>query len=81
LVEALFDESIGTGAFDPSLAIYTNEADTPNPHPIGLASDLIAARTRAILVVDNCTLELHRRLSEVARAPGSTICVITLEIG
>ncbi|MEF3367374.1 hypothetical protein V3H18_12590 [Methylocystis sp. 9N] len=79
LAEALFDAAVGEGALDPSLAIYTNEADEPNPPPAGLASDLIANRTRAILVVDNCTPELHRRLSEVARAAGSTISVITIE--
>lgn len=79
LAEALFDANVGEGPLDPSLAIYTNEADEPNPPPTGLASDLIASRTRAVLVVDNCTPELHRRLSEVARANGSTISVITIE--
>lgn len=79
LAEALFDASVGEGALDPSLAFYANEADEPNPPPPGLASDLIAGRTRAILVVDNCTPELHRRISEVARTSGSTISAITIE--
>jgi hypothetical protein len=79
LAEALFDFSLGEGALDPSLAIYTNVADEPNPPPTGLASDLNAGRTRAILVVDNCPPELHRQLSEVARAKGSNISVITIE--
>ncbi|MDE3857866.1 hypothetical protein [Sinorhizobium meliloti] len=59
LVEALFEASVGEGALDPSLAIYTNEADEPNPPPAGLASDLIAGRMRAILVVD----KLHARIA------------------
>jgi hypothetical protein len=79
LAEALFDPSVGEGALDPSLAIYANIADEPNPPPVGLASDLTAGETRAILVVDNCPPELHRQLSEVARAKGSTISVITIE--
>ena len=79
LAEALFDPSVGEGALDPSLAIYTNIADEPNPPPVGLASDLSAGQTRAILVVDNCPPELHRQLSEVARAHGSTVSVITIE--
>ncbi|MER8697343.1 hypothetical protein NKI77_31525 [Mesorhizobium opportunistum] len=79
LAEALFDASVGEGALDPSLAIYTNEADGPNPPPPALASDLIARRTRAVLVVDNCTPDLHRRVSEVVRSGGSTISVITIE--
>lgn len=79
LAEALFDSSVGKAALDPSLAIYTNVADEPNPPPVGLASDLNANNTRAILVVDNCPPELHRTLSEVARAQGSSISVITIE--
>ena len=79
LAEALFDAGVGEGALDPSLAFYTNEADGPNPPPAGLASDLIADQTRAILVIDNCTPELHRKLSEVARAAGSAVSVITIE--
>jgi hypothetical protein len=79
LAEALFDPSVGTNSLDPSLAIYTNLADGPDPPPVGLASDLIAAATRAILVIDNCPPELHRQLSEVGRAPGTTISVISIE--
>ncbi|MBK1870159.1 hypothetical protein [Taklimakanibacter albus] len=79
LAEALFDAGVGEDALDPSLAIYSNEADEPGPPPAGLASDLIAGQTRAILVVDNCTPELHRRLSEIARSNGSTISVLTIE--
>jgi hypothetical protein len=79
LVEALFDSAIGANALDPSLAIYTDTADEPDPQPRGLASDLIASSTRAILVVDNCPPETHRQLSEVVRASGSTISVITVE--
>src|SRR5207245_5495132 len=63
----------------PALAIYTNVADGPEPSPRGLASDLIAARSRAILVIDNCPKDTHRQLSEIVRTTGSTISVITVE--
>jgi hypothetical protein len=79
LVEALFDAGIGTGSLDPSQAIYTNVAEGPDPQPAGFASDLIATRTRAILVIDNCASDLHRQLSEIARSAGTTISVITVE--
>jgi hypothetical protein len=78
-VQALFDERVDQQSLDPSLAIYTNMADGPDPQPTGLASDLIAARIKAILVVDNCAPELHRSLSEICRSPGSTVSVITVE--
>lgn len=79
LVEALFDPTIGANALDPSLAVYTDIADGPEPQPKGLASDLVASGTRAILVIDNCPPETHKQLSEVARASGATISVITVE--
>jgi hypothetical protein len=79
LVHALFDERIGSKCLDPATAIYTNMADSPNPQPIELASNLVAGGTRAILVIDNCTPDLHQRLSEVCRQPNSHVSVITIE--
>jgi hypothetical protein len=79
LVQALFDARIGKQSLDPSLAIYTNLSDDPDPQPVGFASDLIASRTRAILIIDNCPPDLHQRLSEIARAQDSTVSVLTVE--
>ena len=79
LAEALFDPAIGTNSLDRSLALYTDVAEGPNPQPAGLASDLIAGGARAILIIDNCPPETHRRLSEIARSVGSTVSVITIE--
>jgi hypothetical protein len=79
LVEALFDARIGARALPPSLAIYMNLSDNPDPQPTGLASDLIANRTRAILIVDNCPPDLHRRLSDLCSRPESTVSVLTVE--
>ena len=79
LVQALFDERVGEQPLDPALAFYTNLADGPDPQPIGLASDLIAQGSRAILVVDNCPPDLHRRLSELCRSPNSPLSVLTVE--
>jgi hypothetical protein len=42
LVEALFDARIGSRSLPPSLAVYTNLSDNPDPQPTGLVSDLIA---------------------------------------
>ncbi|MFM0231291.1 hypothetical protein [Paraburkholderia sediminicola] len=79
LVEALFDPAVGINSLDPALAIYTNVAEEPDPQPAGLASDLIAARTRLILVIDNCPPDVHRQLSDIARSAGTTVSVITIE--
>ena len=81
LVQALFDDRVGVQSLDPSLAIYSNMADSPDPQPTGLASELVAGGTPAILVVDNCPPELHQRLSEVCRQERSKLSVITVEYG
>ena len=79
LVQALFDERIGNDALDRALALYSNMSDIPDPQPTGMVSDLIAAGTRAIIVIDNCAPELHRSLSEICRRPGSIVSIITIE--
>jgi hypothetical protein len=79
LVQALFDSRVGTNSLDPSLACYTDIADGPEPPPIALATELIAARERAVLIVDNCPPELHGRLSELCRAPNSLLSLISIE--
>jgi hypothetical protein len=78
-VQALFDGRIGKSALDPSHAVYANMSDNPDPQPVGMASGLVASKARAILVIDNCTPDLHRRLTEACRATGSLLSVVTVE--
>jgi hypothetical protein len=77
--QALFDSRIGEYVLNPSIVYYTNLSDDPSPSPVNHASALVSSRERAILIVDNCTPELHRRLSEVARSLESEISVLTIE--
>lgn len=79
LVQALFDERIGTNSLDSSLVLYTDINDNPTPQPTGMVTNLAMAHIRAIIVVDNCQPELHRRLTEVCRSPDSTVSAITVE--
>jgi hypothetical protein len=79
LVQTLFDERVGSDSLPPTLAIYTDMQDNPSPQPIGMISDLIASRTRAIVVVDNCAPDLHRRIAEICKSSESHISAITVE--
>jgi hypothetical protein len=79
LVQALFDDRIGEQSLDPSRVLYSNIADSPVPQPASMVSDLIASGDQAILVIDNCGPDLHRRVSELCRIDGSTVSVITVE--
>jgi len=66
-VQALFDGRVGSSSLDPALAHYTDVADGPDPSPATLVQNLIASRSRAIIVVDNCPPDLQpaslRRMS------------------
>jgi hypothetical protein len=79
LVEALFEPAVGVNALDPSLAVYADIADSPNPQPGLLASDLVADGMRAIIVIDNCPPSIHRQVADIARSAATTISVITVE--
>jgi hypothetical protein len=79
LVQALFDNQVGDNSVDRTLAIYTNMGHGPDPQPAAVASDLVAARERAIVIVDNCQSDLHRHLAEICRAPDSLLSLITVE--
>ena len=80
LVQALFDERIGEQPLASSLAIYTDIADSsPSPEPGAMAEQLLALRSRAILIVDNCPPDLHRRLTKACTQPNSTVSLLTVE--
>ena len=76
---SVFDARVGKNPLDPALVIYTDMNDNPSPQPTGMISDLIASRTRAIVVVDNSAPDLHRRITEVCQASDSLISAITVE--
>ena len=79
MVQAMFDERVGKHALNRSQAFYTNMSDSPAPDPKSFAEQLIALRTRAFLIVDNCASELHRRLTEACCGQQSTVSLLTVE--
>jgi hypothetical protein len=79
LVQALFDDRIGQAALAPDTAIYANLSDDLVPQPIAVATELVALQRSQVLIVDNCTPALHRRLYEVATRIDSKISLLTVE--
>lgn len=79
-VQALFDKRIGSNALDSAYVVYTNIGNEPVPPPFTLASDLIALDVKAILVIDNCSSELHGRLAALIKErTNSQVSLITIE--
>lgn len=79
LVQALFDDRIGTGALNPDLAVYTDIGDEPSPVPLELLSHIGALNQRIVLIVDNCGMDLHKKLVNRIRTTASQVSVITVE--
>lgn len=79
LVQALFDCRIGEMPLNALQVFYADIGRKPLPDPQKLAEQIIALRTRAILVVDNCSPELHRLLNNICTSPESLISLITVE--
>jgi len=77
LVQALFDDRVGERALNPSLAHYTDISDGPLPDPISFASQLVAIKAEAVLIIDNCSPELHRKLTKICA--GSMVSLLTVE--
>lgn len=78
-VQALFEGDVGTDALDPSLAVYTDYTETPDPTAKQLALHLIETGQRAILVIDNCNPQAHYELAKICGSSKSKISLITVE--
>ncbi|MGH1487173.1 MAG: hypothetical protein ACRBCI_13245 [Cellvibrionaceae bacterium] len=79
LVQALFDDRVGSDALNPSLVFYADMSDSPQPDPRTFAEQLSQTSERAIIIVDNCPPETHRKLVEVCIRSKSGISLLTVE--
>lgn len=78
-VQALFDGRIGHYPLAKDSAVYTDMAANPTPQPVSLATDLIAQRRQAVLVIDNCGSLLHGQLAQVCAQADSKVSLISVE--
>lgn len=82
LIQALFDSSVGTDALDPHLAVYTDLADSPLPSPLDLLEHLQHLnhpKQGYVLIIDNCSIDLHRKLCARMHNSTGTASIITVE--
>ncbi len=79
LVQALFESEVGQDPLDPSLALYADYSETPQPTAKQLALELLETKQRTIMVIDNCNPQTHADLAKVCSSAGSKISVITIE--
>jgi hypothetical protein len=79
LAQALFDERLGINALNQGKVLYTDISDSPNPEPIQFTKQLIARGDDDILIVDNCSKELHDKLTTICSREESKLSLMTVE--
>jgi hypothetical protein len=76
LIQALFDDRIGASALPRSDALYTDISDEPDPVPQEMLSRLVSMGHRVVLIVDNCGIDLHRKLAAKIASSSCLLSVI-----
>lgn len=79
IVQALFDETIGSNALDRTMAVYADVGDEIKPSATEMLDKLIAKKQQAIIILDNCSSELHTSLASKVSAAGDKVKLITIE--
>lgn len=78
-VQALFEEAVGEDALPSSATIYADLGEELEPTATGLVNSLIANDVAAILILDNCPPDVHRRLQKKVTNSGTKLRLITVE--
>ena len=65
IVQALFEEEVGTGVLPKSLAIYADSGEILVPSPSEVIETLAAEQRYAIIVLDNCAFGTHEKLAKL----------------
>lgn len=79
IVQALFDETVGTNALDRTIAVYVDTGEDPDPSATAMLDRLIAEGRQTIMILDNCPSELHSSLANKISAAGGKVSLITVE--
>lgn len=81
LVQALFDPRVqaNQAALSADDVLYTDLSDGPSPQPSAMLEALIEDGSQCVLVVDNCGADTHQKLTELLKASGNKIGLVTVE--
>lgn len=79
LVQALFEPVPGCNPLPHDFVYYTDTSFSPEPTPAALLEKLIATHQAAVMIVDNCSQDMHRVLSEILRRGNRSVSLLTVE--
>ncbi len=79
--QALFDESIGEKALDKNSVFYLDANESmPVPTPEHLLRTLIEKKKEpSVIILDNCSSETHKTLSDILKTSTCLINLLTIE--
>lgn len=77
LVQALFDPRVGTNPLPEQQALYCDFGQPVSPSPNEVARQLVARGDKVVLIVDNCSPEVHRALAGITAS--SKVSLISVE--
>lgn len=79
MIEALFDNQIGMDALSSSKVIYADAAENLVPSAEQMLREVIFKKDETILIMDNCSTELHARLRAICKTQETQVSLITVE--
>jgi hypothetical protein len=80
LAQALFEGPADRDSYlHPALAVYGDAAAALGVEPEVMAQRLVASRSPAVLIVDNCPGDLHRRLATTTQTVDSVVRLVTID--
>lgn len=78
-VRALFEQGVGNFPVQPQRVVYGDTGDELIPAPEKLLKEAIRLNNGTIIVVDNCTPNLHGRLAKTLANSDSKVGLLTIE--
>lgn len=79
MLEELFDPKVGTDVIDSKKVIYADAAETLIPSAEQMLRDAIFRKEKVVIIIDNCSAELHMRLTTICRTEQNQVNLITVE--
>ncbi len=79
LVQALFDERVGTGALPRSQVVYGDTGRELAPSPEAMLTRLIQGGQRVVLIIDNCNAGTHEALTKLCKESTAQVSLLTVE--
>lgn len=78
-IEALFDDNIGEGALNKMHAVYADLEDELDTPPSSMVQRILNTGKEAILILDNCSSQIHSKIRKKISTQSSLIKLITVE--